>query len=77
LITVLARHDVSAAGNHTVRLDYASATAQTVQVKVNGGSAVTVSLPATGSATATAPKTLGLTLTAGSNVVIDRLSVVR
>jgi alpha-glucosidase len=81
---------VSAAsvGNHTVRLDYASATAQTVQVQVNGGTAVTVPLPATGSATAVATKTLGLALTAGSNVVrlkgassgavgIDRLNVVR
>jgi hypothetical protein len=54
----------------------------------NGGTAVSVGLPATGSATAVATKTLGLALTAGSNVIrlkgassaavgIDRLSVVR
>jgi alpha-glucosidase len=79
---------VAAAGNHTVRIDYASATAQTVQLQVNGGTAITVSLPATGSATAVATKTLGLSLTAGSNVIrisgatsaavgIDRVAVVR
>jgi len=78
----------ASAGNHTVRLDYASATAQTVQVQVNGGSAIAVTLPATGSATAVATRTLGLALTAGPNVIkvvsassaavgIDRLSVVR
>jgi alpha-glucosidase len=79
---------VAAAGNHTVRIDYASATAQTIQVRVNGGTAITVSLPATGSSTAVATKTLGLTLTSGSNVIqvsgasssavgIDRITVVR
>ncbi|MGD8167214.1 glycoside hydrolase family 97 catalytic domain-containing protein [Herbiconiux sp. P16] len=79
---------VAAAGNHTVRLDYASATAQTVQVRVNGGTAITVALPATGSATAVSTKTLGLTLGAGTNVIrvtgassaavgVDRVSVVR
>jgi len=79
---------VAAAGNHTVKLDYASATAQIVQVQVNGGAAITVNLPATGSSTAVATKTLGLALTAGTNVIrvksassaavgIDRISVVR
>lgn len=78
----------AAVGNHTVRLDYASATAQTVQIQVNGGTAITVNLPATGSATATATKTLGLTLATGTNtirvksasaagVLIDKVSVVR
>ena len=79
---------VANAGNHTVRLDYASATAQTVQIQVNGGTAITVNLPATGSANATATRTLGLTLGAGGNtirvksassasVAIDKVSVVR
>jgi alpha-glucosidase len=79
---------VGAAGNHTVRIDYASATTQTVQLQVNGGTAITVALPATGSATAVATKTLGLSLTTGSNVIrisgasaaavgIDRVTVVR
>ncbi|GGR98591.1 hypothetical protein GCM10010169_48960 [Micromonospora fulviviridis] len=79
---------VAAAGNHTVRLDYASAVAQTVQLQVNGGTAITVNLPATGSSTAVATRTLGLSLTAGANtirvksassaaVAIDRVSVVR
>lgn len=78
---------VGTAGNHTVRLDYASATAQTVQVSVNGGSAVTVSLPATGSATATSTKTIGLQFASGTNtiriagassaaVALDKVSVV-
>ena len=79
---------VNGAGNHTVRIDYASATAQTVQLSVNGGAAQTVALPATGSATAVATKTLGLVLTTGTNVVrlsaasaaavgIDRVEIVR
>lgn len=79
---------VGAAGNHTVRLDYTSSSAQTVQVSVNGGAAVTVNLPATGSTAATATKTLGLQLAAGSNSIrisgassaavrIDKVSVVR
>jgi alpha-glucosidase len=79
---------VAAAGNHTVRIDYASATAQTIQVRVNGGTAITVTLPATGSATAVATKTLGLSLATGANVIrvsgasssavgIDRVTVVR
>jgi len=77
-----------AAGNHTVRIDYASATAQTIQYKVNGGSAITLQLPATGSATAVATRTVGLTLTSGTNTLtftgasssavgIDRVTVVR
>lgn len=79
---------VAGAGNHTVRIDYASATDQTVQLAVNGGTAITVALPATGSATAVATRTLGLSLTGGSNVItlsnasssgvgIDRVTVVR
>ncbi|APZ33378.1 hypothetical protein BOH66_03110 [Microbacterium aurum] len=85
---VFTSQSVAASGNHTVRLDYASASAQTVQVSVNGGSPKTVTLPTTGSATATATKTLGLQLSAGTNtiqlsgassaaVAIDKLSVVR
>jgi alpha-glucosidase len=76
------------AGNHTVRIDYATATAQTVQLSLNGGAAQTVTLPATGSATAVATKTLGLVLTAGANVIrlsgasaaavgIDKIEIVR
>lgn len=79
---------VGAAGNHTVRLDYTSSTTQTVQVSVNGGSAVTVTLPGTGSSAKASTKTLGLQLVAGSNTIriagastagvrIDKLSVVR
>jgi alpha-glucosidase len=79
---------VAAAGNHTVRIDYASATAQTIQYKVNGGTAVTLQLPATGSATAVATRTVGLSLTTGTNTIqftgassstvgIDRVTVVR
>jgi len=79
---------VSGAGNHTVRIDYASATAQTIQYAVNGGATATLQLPATGSATAVATRTLGLDLTSGTNtiaftgasssgVAIDRVTVVR
>lgn len=75
-------------GNHTVRIDYASATAQTIQYKVNGGAAITLQLPATGSATATATRTVGVSLASGTNTItftgasaaavgIDRVSVVR
>jgi hypothetical protein len=57
-------------------------------VQVNGRTAISVQLPAIGSATAVATKTLGLALTAGSDVIrlkgassaavgIDRLCVVR
>lgn len=78
----------AAAGNHTVRIDYASATAQTIQYQVNGGTLVTLQLPATGSATAVATRTIGVTLTTGTNtlaftgasssvVAIDRVGVVR
>lgn len=78
----------AAAGNHTVRIDYASATAQTIQYRVNGGALVTLQLPATGSATAVATRTIGVSLTSGTNtlaftgasssgVAIDGVSVVR
>lgn len=75
-------------GNHTVRIDYASATAQTIQYRVNSGSWVTLALPSTGSATAVATRTVGVTLASGSNtiqfsaasssaVAIDRVTVTR
>lgn len=57
----------TAAGNHTVRLDYAATAGSTAQVRVNGGSPVTVSFPSTGGATATATVTLGLGLNAGTS----------
>lgn len=77
----------TAAGNHTVRVDYAATADSTAQVRVNGGAPVTVEFPSTGGATATATVTLGLGLNAGaSNTVtvtgtsgaapdIDRITV--
>ena len=84
----LAPERVTVPSGSTVRIDYASATAQSIQYKVNGGSAITLQLPATGSATATATRTVGVTLTSGANTItftgasaagvgIDRVSLVR
>ena len=75
-------------GNHTVRIDYASATAQTIQYSVNGGAAITLQLPATGSSTAVATRTVGVSLASGANTIaftgassaavgVDRVTVVR
>ncbi|MCD0446809.1 glycoside hydrolase family 97 N-terminal domain-containing protein [Glycomyces sp. A-F 0318] len=78
----------AAAGNHTVRLHYASAVDATVLVGVGGGAPVEVALPATGSDTAVATKTIGLDLPASGGAVtvsgasapgvgVDGLTVVR
>lgn len=75
-------------GNHTVKIDYASATDQTIEYRVNGGSWVTLPLPATGSSSATATRTVGVDLGSGTNtiafshassaaVAIDRVTVTR
>ncbi|SDD75031.1 glycoside hydrolase family 97 N-terminal domain-containing protein [Glycomyces harbinensis] len=63
------------AGNHTVRLHYASADDATVLVSVGGGAPVEVALPATGSDTAVATKTIGLDLpTSGGTVTVTGAS---
>ncbi|MBB5791336.1 glycoside hydrolase family 97 catalytic domain-containing protein [Jiangella mangrovi] len=56
----------TAAGNHTVRVDYAATVDSTAQVSVGGAAPVTVEFPSTGGATATATVTLGLGLNAGA-----------
>ncbi|MEU6860707.1 glycoside hydrolase family 97 N-terminal domain-containing protein [Glycomyces sp. NPDC046736] len=69
--------DLTAAsgGNHTVRLDYASAEDATIFVSVDGAAPIEVALPATGSAQAVATKTLGLDLAAsGSTVTVTGAS---
>ncbi|MFI7453846.1 glycoside hydrolase family 97 catalytic domain-containing protein [Nonomuraea sp. NPDC049714] len=62
--------DAVSPGNKTVRIHYASATAGSIKVAVNGGSAVTVPLHATGGADTPATVTVGLPLKSGANTIV-------
>jgi hypothetical protein len=57
-------------GNKMVRIHYASATAASIKVTVNGGNPVTVPLHATGCGDAPATATVGLPLISGVNTIL-------
>jgi alpha-glucosidase len=60
----------ASSGNKTVRIHYASATAASIKVTVNGGTPVTVPLHATGDGDVPATATVGLPLSSGVNTIL-------